>query len=605
MRDGDNVDLRCPIVCVLGHVDHGKTTLLDRIRKTRVSQREAGGITQHIGASEIPIDVIKKVAKDLLGMLKADLKIPGLLVIDTPGHEAFTSLRKRGGALADIAILVVDINEGFKPQTIEAINILRENKTPFVVAANKLDLVPGWNSRDVPFVLNFNEKVQHPNALTEFEIRLYNNIIKPLNELGFDADLFTRVKDLTRTVCVIPVSARTGEGIPDLLLMVAGLAQKYLEDNLRLNVTGPAKGTVLEVKEERGLGKTLDAIIYDGVARRGDYIVIGNPDGVVVSRVKALLKPKPLDEMRDPRDKFKPVNKVTAAAGVKICAPDLDRVIAGSPFRIVPKDKIEEAKKEVMEEVEELSIPTDEEGIIIKGDTMGSLEALAKELKKIGVKIRKAEVGDISKKDIIEAHTYSKINPLYGVILAFNSKILPEAREELEKYSDVKVIQGNVIYKIVEDYQEWVKKMEEALKSDEFEKLTRPAVIKVLPNCIFRKSKPAICGVEVLCGTLRVKSPLINERGKKIGHVREIKNREQENIKEATAGMQVSISIEGNIILGRHVKENDILYVDIPEHEVRKLVHEYRDRLREDEREALERFIELKRKLENNLFWGI
>ncbi|HIP34591.1 MAG TPA: GTP-binding protein, partial [Methanothermococcus okinawensis] len=246
------MSLRCPIVCVLGHVDHGKTTLLDKIRKTRVSQREAGGITQHIGASEIPIDVIKKVAKDLLGMLKADLKIPGLLVIDTPGHEAFTSLRKRGGALADIAILVVDINEGFKPQTIESINILKQNKTPFVVAANKLDLVPGWNSKDVPFVLNFNEKVQHPNALTEFEIRLYNNIIKPLNELGFDADLFTRVEDLTRTVCVIPVSAKTGEGIPDLLLMIAGLAQKYLEDNLKLDVKGPAKGTVLEVKEERG-----------------------------------------------------------------------------------------------------------------------------------------------------------------------------------------------------------------------------------------------------------------------------------------------------------------------------------------------------------------
>ena len=598
------MDLRCPIVCVLGHVDHGKTSLLDKIRKTRVTKREAGGITQHIGASEIPTEVIKKVSKDLLGILKADLKIPGILVIDTPGHEAFTSLRKRGGALADIAILVVDINEGFKPQTIEAINILKQNKTPFVVAANKLDLIPGWDSKNKPFVLNFNETSQHPNALTEFEIKLYENIIKPLNTMGFDADLFMRVKDITKTINIIPVSAHTGEGIPDLLIMIAGLAQKFLEKNLKLDVKGPAKGTVLEVKEEKGLGKTIDAIIYDGVAKRGDYIVLGNPDGVVVSRIKALLKPKPLDEMRDPRDKFKSVNKVSAASGVKISAPDLDKVIAGSPLRIVPKNKIEEAKREIMEEIDEATIPTDEEGIIIKADTMGSLEALANELRKKDVKIKKAEVGDVSKKDIIEAHSYGTSNPLYSVILAFNSKILPDAKAEMEKYN-VKVIEGNIIYKIVEDYEEWVKEVEESLKSDEFNKLTKPAIIKVLPNCLFRSSKPAICGVEVIYGTLKVKSYLMSEDGKRIGYVKEIKNHEQENIKEAKVGMQVPISIEGNIVLGKHVKENDILYVDIPENEVRMLIHQYNDRLRGDEKEALERFIELKRKLENNMFWGI
>ncbi|WP_292461004.1 translation initiation factor IF-2 [Methanothermococcus sp.] len=595
--------LRCPIVSVLGHVDHGKTSLLDKIRKTRITKREAGGITQHIGASEIPTDTIKRISKDLLGMLKADLTIPGILVIDTPGHEAFTSLRKRGGALADIAILVVDINEGFKPQTIEAVNILKQNKTPFIVAANKLDLVPGWNSVDGPFVLNFNEK-QHPNALTEFEIRLYENVIKPLNELGFEADLFTRVKDITKTVSIIPVSAITGEGIPDLLVMLAGLAQKFLEQHLNLNVEGPAKGTVLEVKEERGLGKTIDAIIYDGVAKQGYYLVVGNPTGVVVSRIKALLKPKPLDEMRDPRDKFKPVKEVAAASGLKISAPDLDNVIAGSPLRIVPKNKVEEAKKEIMKEIEETAIPTDDEGIIIKADTMGSLEALANELRKKDVKIKKAEVGDVSKKDIIEASSYAQSNPLNGVVVAFNTKILPDAKTEMEK-SEIKVFEGNIIYKLVEDYEEWFKEMKELMKSDEFNKLTKPAILKILPNCIFRKSKPAICGVEVLYGTLKIGSQIMGEDGKRLGYVKEIKNNQQENIKEAKVGMQVPISIEGNIMLGKHVKENDILYVDIPENEVRKLHHEYRDELRGDEKEALERYVELKRKLENNMFWGI
>jgi len=578
------------------------TTLLDKIRKTRVAKREAGGITQHIGASEIPIDVIKRLCGDLLKMLKAELKIPGLLVIDTPGHEAFTSLRKRGGALADIAILVVDINEGFKPQTIEAVNILRQCKTPFVVAANKIDLIPGWNSKEGPFILNFNEKNQHPNALTEFEIRLYENIIKPLNELGFEADLYSRVTDVTRTVCIIPVSAVTGEGIPDLLMMVAGLAQKFLEERLKLNVEGYAKGTILEVKEERGLGTTIDAIIYDGIAKRGDYLVVGLPDGVLVTRVKALLKPKPLDEMRDPRDKFKPVNEVTAAAGVKIAAPDLDKVIAGCPIRIVPKDKIEEAKEEVMREVEEAKIEVDDEGILIKADTLGSLEALANELRKAGVKIKKAEVGDITKKDIVEVATYKQSNPLHGAIVAFNVKILPEAQKELEKY-DIKIFLDNIIYKLVEDFTEWVKKEEERIKYGEFEKLIKPAIVRILPDCIFRQKNPAICGVEVLYGTLKVGYPLMREDGMQLGHVREIKDR-GENVKEAKAGKAVSIAIEGRITLKRHVDEGDYMYVAVPESHVRELYHKYMDRLRNDEKEALLRYMELMQKLTNNIFWG-
>jgi translation initiation factor 5B len=596
--------LRCPIVSVLGHVDHGKTSLLDKIRKTRITQREAGGITQHIGASEIPIEVIKKISKDLIKMLGANLTIPGILVIDTPGHAAFTSLRKRGGALADIAILIVDINEGFMPQTIEALNILKQNKTPFVVAANKIDRLPGWSSVDGPFITNFNEQKQHPNALTEFEIKLYENVIAPLAERGFEADLFSRVKDVSKTVNIVPISAMTGEGIPDLLVMISGLAQRFMEQNLKLNVEGYAKGTVLEVKEERGLGKTMDAIIYDGKAKRGDYIVIGNPDGIVVSRIKALLKPKALDEMRDPRDKFKTMNEISAATGLKISAPDLDNIIAGSPLRIVPKNMVEQAKAEIVEEIEETAIQLDEEGIIIKADTLGSLEALATELRKVGAKIKKAEVGDVSKKDVIEVSSYAQTNILNGAIILFNSKLLSDAKSEVEKY-DIKTFEGDIIYKLVEDYEEWTKEMKELLKSDEFNKLTKPAILRIIPGCIFNKTKPAICGVEVVYGTLRVGCSVMDENGKRLGTIKEIKDKKQENIKEAKVGMEVPISIDGNVILGRHIGEDDIMYVELPEPEVRILSHNYISELRGDEKEAFERYVELKRKLENNPFWGI
>ena len=598
--------LRCPIVSILGHVDHGKTSLLDKIRKTRVTQREAGGITQHIGASEIPISVINKLSKDLIKMLGAKLTIPGLLVIDTPGHAAFTSLRKRGGALADIAILIVDINEGFKPQTIEALNILKQNKTPFIIAANKIDRLSGWSSaKDSPFITNFNEQKQHPNALTEFEIKLYENVIAPLAEHGgFTGDLFSRIKDVSKTISIVPTSAYTGEGIPDLLVMIAGLAQRFMEQNLKLNVDGYGKGTVLEVKEERGLGKTMDIIMYDGIAKRGYFAVVGNPNGIVVSRIKALLKPKELDEMRDPKDKFKSMNEVSAATGLKVSAPDLDNIIAGSPIRIVPKNKIEEAKEEIVKEIEDASIKLDDEGILLKADTLGSLEALATELRKVGAKIKKAEVGDVSKKDIIEVSSYAQTNPLNGAIVMFNSKVLPDAKPEIEKHN-IKTFEGDIIYKLVEDYEEWVKEMKELLKSEEYNNLTKPAILKILPGCIFNKTKPAICGVEVVYGTVKVGYPLIDEEGKRLGTIKEIKNKQQENIKEIKVGDEVPISIDGNIILGRHVGEGDLMFVDIPESEVRLLSHKYINEMRGDEKEAFEKYVELKRKIENNPFWGI
>jgi len=143
--DGDSM-LRQPIITVLGHVDHGKTTLLDKIRKTAIAAKEAGGITQAIGTTEIPTNVIKTLCGKLLERFKIKLIISGLLFIDTPGHEAFTTLRKRGGSIADLAILVIDINEGIMPQTIESLEILKVSRIPFIIALNKIDRIKGWTS---------------------------------------------------------------------------------------------------------------------------------------------------------------------------------------------------------------------------------------------------------------------------------------------------------------------------------------------------------------------------------------------------------------------------------------------------------------------------
>src|SRR5256886_6576863 len=318
--------IRQPIVSVLGHVDHGKTTLLDRIRGTGVAGREAGGITQHIGATEVPLEAILAICGDLVK--GKTFKIPGLLFIDTPGHVAFTTLRARGGALADLAVLVVDVNEGFRPQTIESLNILKRYKTPFLVAANKIDMVPGWRKIEkVPFATAYGEEQE--SVREELDRRLYD-LVGRFFEHGFTAERYDRVQDFATTVAVVPTGAKHGVGIAELLLMVIGLAQRFLEESLRVP-EGPAEGTILEVKEEKGLGTTLDAIIYKGVLTRGDTIVLGSGTKPIVTKVKAILRPKPLDEMRDPQDRFDSVDRVTAAAGVKISASGLEGALAGGP----------------------------------------------------------------------------------------------------------------------------------------------------------------------------------------------------------------------------------------------------------------------------------
>jgi len=415
--------VRQPIVSVLGHVDHGKTTLLDSIRGSKVASRESGGITQHIGATEVPLDVILDVCKDLVG--KKRFKVPGLLFIDTPGHHAFTTMRARGGALADLAVLVIDINEGFRPQTKESLNILKRFKTPFIVAANKIDMIPGWRKHPkMPFIKSFEE--QSDTGKDELDRRLYE-LVGKIYEQGFSAERYDKVEDFQTTLAVVPISAKFGEGVPDLLLSLIGLAQKFLESELDTS-EGPAEGTVLEVKEEKGLGLTLNAIIFDGVMSKGDTIVMGGSQKPIVTKVRALLKPKPLDEIRDPRDVFDSVKQVKAAAGIKISASGLEGAIAGAPLRVAKSGEVKDIVVKVEAETS-IQVMTKEEGILVKADAIGSLEALAFECKDAKIPIKIARIGPISRRDVVDTATIQ--DPLQKVILAFNVPILPDAKEEL------------------------------------------------------------------------------------------------------------------------------------------------------------------------------
>jgi len=582
------VRIRQPIVCVLGHVDVGKTLLLDKIRGTAVQMREAGGLTQHIGASFFPAETLLEICREIFKAYRAEIRIPGLLVIDTPGHEAFANLRRRGGSAADIAILVVDVNRGFETQTYECIEILKERRTPFLVAANKLDLVPGWVSHpDQPFFKSYRE--QSEEAKAELDTRMYD-IIGTLSQLGFRADRYDRVRDFMRTVAIVPVSAKTGEGIPDLIAVLVGLTQQYLTERLR-TTEGPARGTILEVREEVGLGTTLNAVIYDGVLRKGDTIIVGGKEKPIVTRVKALLLPQPLDEMRDPRKRFMHVDEVTAAAGVKIVAPGLEDALAGSPVVAVPEgEDVEEAVKEVAEEVESVKVSTDRVGVVVKADTLGSLEAILAGLERRGIPVRMGDIGDVSKRDVIEAATVGLKEPLYGVILAFNVKVLPDAEEEAYGRG-VRIFSDRIIYNLMDGYVKWLEEKRAERELREFEGLIKPGKIRVLPGYVFRRAKPAIFGVEVLSGRIKPRYELVRTNGRNLGRIGQIQEMGRP-LSEATAGMQVAISMPKPVV-GRHVKEGDILYVRVPESHARILLERFSHMLSEDELETLKEYLKM------------
>ena len=582
--------IRQPIVSVLGHVDHGKTTLLDRIRGSGVAGREAGGITQHIGATEVPLAAILEVCGDLVK--GKSFRIPGLLFIDTPGHIAFTTLRARGGALADLAVLVIDINEGFRPQTIESLNILKRYKTPFLVAANKIDLVPGWRKHEGrPFVVSYDD--HPPSAREELDKRMYE-LIGRLFEHGFSAERYDRIADFATNLAVVPVSAKFGEGIPDLLLMLIGLAQRFLEQQLA-TADGPAVGTILEVKEEKGLGVTLDAIIYQGTLSKGDTIVFGTTGKPGTTKVKALLKPKPLDEIRDPQERFDSVTSVGAATGVKILGGGLERAVAGAPIRVVTANL-----KEVLEEVakeSQVHIETQDDGILLKADAIGSLEGLAYECKQAGIPIKFARLGPVSRRDVTDAATVK--NPLHRAILAFNLEILPDAKTALRELEDVKLLESDVIYRLIEDYQGWRDERKRQLEETSRKEIAYPAKLLFLPDHVFRTSKPAIFGVRVLAGRIRTGESLMRQDGRPLGRIKAIRSGEK-SLDTAGQGQEVAISVDG-VTIGRQLHVGDILYVDLPESDARAL----RDRkdLRHDEVQVLDELCAIKRK--EDPFWGM
>ncbi|MBS3150463.1 translation initiation factor IF-2 [Candidatus Woesearchaeota archaeon] len=567
-------NIRSPNCVFVGHVDHGKSSILDRIKGSNVVKSEAGAITQKISCTKVDFKRIKRISRGLLEKLNVELTLPGILFIDTPGHAAFTSLRKRGGNISDIAVLVVDISKGFKQQTIEAIEILKHYKTPFIIALNKVDLLTGWQKKDVSLLQSIS--TQSENVKVNLDAKIYE-IVGKLYDYGFNSERFDRIRDFTKEIAIIPVSALTGCGIPELLMIITGLAQKFLEKNLKIDVHKQGKGVVLEVNERKGVGCVLNTILYDGCIKCNDVFLVGGSNGVIKSKVRGLFEDR------------KPVKESYAASFLEVCGPELKDVSSGMPLLIANKNE-DEIKDEIQKQINEVTIDTDKDGIVIKADSVGSLEALIFMLKERNIKIHKSSIGQINKKDVSDAE--SQDNELNRVILGFNVKKVDS--------KNVRIVVNDVIYKIVEDFDEYVKEKEKEIEMNKLKSVQRPAKVAFLRNYIFRQSNPAVIGMEVLSGTLKVGMDLIKTDGSRIGEIKSI----QENgkgVSEAEKGKQVAVAISGAIV-GRQLIEGDVYVSEINEREFRKL-KDMKKLLNSDEIALLKEILDIKRK--QNELWGI
>ena len=620
---------RQPIVSVLGHVDHGKTSVLDLVRsigserQASVMDREAGGITQHIGATEVPADVLNETCAAMMGGKK--FKSPGLLFIDTPGHHSFVSLRNRGGSVADIAVLVIDVMEGLQPQTIESLQTLKETRTPFVIACNKVDRIHGWRTKHGrSFMESFKDQREDVRSL--FEDR-YWKLLGQFSEHGFNIERYDQIRDFRQNVALVPMSAKDGEGLQDLLAVTVGLAERFLEDRLT-DTLGAAEGTVLEMRDEVGMGKTIDVILYRGELKIGDKVMLAANDGPFSTHIKGLKRPKGMSEMRDAGKRWVNFDSVEAACGVKIVAPKLENTIAGTTLYLAnTSEQKEQAEAAIRQEWRAIfdTMPImcskcnevfpridfkahtkqgvcrgaeeERKGVVIKADTVGGLEALGFELAKLKIPVRQATVGPVNKRDILMAK--SAQDPLNKVILGFSVKGNSEVADSLsEDDSEIKFFSGSIIYHILDAYEAWREETAERMAAELRESLVYPGRLLYLKDHTFRAKGPAIVGMRVVGGRVHIGQRLMKLDGTPVGQIKSLRTRASEDVKEANQGDEVAVAINGPTV-GRHIEELDEFYVDVPESHAKRLK---KIDLNPVEQEILDELIRLHRK--ENHFWG-
>jgi len=442
-----------PVVTIMGHIDHGKTTLLDYIRKSRQAEKEVGGITQSIGAYQIKVNGEK------------------ITFIDTPGHEAFTKMRSRGAQVADFVVLVVAANDGVMPQTKESIRIIQETQTPFLVAINKIDL---------------------PEASPE-------KVKSQLAELG------VLVEGYGGEIVAVPLSAKTGQGVDQLLEMILLLAKMA---ELKADPEASLEAFVIEAKADRFCGPLVNLIIKNGTLKKGDLIQAGE----IVGKVKMIR-----NDLGQPSDQALPGDPVQVLGFPEL--PPVGSIV--TPAKVCPQASLTKCLSE-----NKINLPKDEEGIlkiILKTDVLGSLEALENCLPE-KVCVLSGSVGEITESDILLAKTLGA--DIYGFNLP-----LPGHLQKLAKTEKVRVVTFKIIYDLLKDLE------------DRFtvNKTPQPQVLgKAKILAIFEMKEGKVAGCRVEEGKISKNKPVIIQRGESVlGETKIVSLKEKkQDINEVEAGCE-------------------------------------------------------------------
>ncbi|QIX01121.1 hypothetical protein AMS68_006638 [Peltaster fructicola] len=581
-------NLRSPIACILGHVDTGKTKLLDKIRQTNVQDGEAGGITQQIGATFFPVEAMRKKTEVVNQDGAFEFKIPGLLVIDTPGHESFTNLRSRGSSLCNIAILL----HGLEPQTLESMKLLRDRRTPFIVALNKIDRLYGWQAKPNN---GFRDSLAAQNNAVkqEFKTRLEQTKLA-FAEKGFNSELYYENKSMAKNVSLVPTSAHTGEGIPDMLKLVAMLTQERMTGQLMY--LSEISATVLEVKIVEGLGTTIDVILSNGILNEGDTCVICGTNGPIRFQIRAILTPGEMKELRV-KSNYVHHKTVKAALGVKLTGTGLDNAIAGSRLLVAKdpndEDELEDLEDDIMSDLDSLSkaVSKTGRGVFVQASTLGSLEALLEFLRVSKIPVGNIGIGNVYKRDVIQASTMLEKAPEYAVMLCFDVKIDREA-QELADAQGVKILSAMIIYHLFDGFTAHMKQIAEKKKEESKSLAVFPCVLK--PVAVFNKTSPIVIGCDCTAGTLRIGTPLaavkINPETKAkefitLGRVTSIERDHKAVPVFKMNTPSVAIKIEGasQPSYGRHLEESDTLYSMISRKSIDVLKESFRDEVTKED----------------------
>ncbi|XP_078683623.1 eukaryotic translation initiation factor 5B-like [Branchiostoma floridae x Branchiostoma belcheri] len=574
--------LRSPVVVVLGHVDTGKTKILDKIRHTHVQDGEAGGITQQIGATMVPVDAIREQAKMVRKFSEFNIKLPGLLIIDTPGHESFSNLRSRGSSLCDIAILVVDIMHGLEPQTIESLNLLKARKTPFVIALNKIDRLYEWKPSPNTDVRDTIKK-QKRNTKDEFDERV-KVAITEFAEQSMNVALFYENKDPKTFVSMVPTSAHSGDGMGNLMGLIVELSQTLLAK--RLAFSESLQCTTLEVKQITGLGTTIDVILVNGRLHEGETIVVAGQEGPIVTQVRSLLMPQPLKELRV-KNKYETHKEIVGAQGVKVLAKDLDRALAGTPLLVAYKeDEVDICKEEVARILKQTleTIRVQERGVYVQASTLGSLEALLEFLKTSKIPFAGINIGPVHKKDVMKASIMLEHDSQYAVILAFDVRVERDA-QELADSLGIRVFTADIIYHLFDSFMKYREDMKKQKQEELRHVAIFPCKLRVLPNCVFNSRDPIVVGVNVEAGVVRQGSLICVKKDDKVLDLGVVTSLEvnHKQVDMARKGSEVCVKIENTPgetpkLFGRHFDEKDILLSKIS----REGIDAIKDWFRED-----------------------